>query len=80
VTHHDAFLQAILESPDYDTPRPVYADYLDEHGEPDRAEFIRVQGLLACLQRGRKLIHTRPAGWYTAGTPHAIRPAAEVSP
>jgi uncharacterized protein (TIGR02996 family) len=52
VTHDDAFLQAILESPDDDTPRLVYADYLDEHGDPDRAEFIRVQVALASLPPG----------------------------
>jgi uncharacterized protein (TIGR02996 family) len=49
VTHDDAFLQAILESPDDDTPRLVYADYLEEHGDPDRAEFIHVQVALAAL-------------------------------
>jgi uncharacterized protein (TIGR02996 family) len=80
VTHHDAFLQAILENPDDDTPRLIYADFLDEHGDPDRDEFIRVQSLLARLQRVRKLLPGRPAGWYTAGTPHAIRPAPEFSP
>jgi uncharacterized protein (TIGR02996 family) len=80
VTHDDAFLQAILESPDDNMSRLVYADYLDEHGDPERADFIRVLSLLARLQRGRKRIPGRPAGWYTAGTPHVIRPAAEVSP
>jgi uncharacterized protein (TIGR02996 family) len=80
VTHDDALLQAILESPDDDTPRLVNADFLDEHDDPDRAEFIRVQSLLARLQRYRKLLPGRPLGWYTAGTTHAIRPAAEVSP
>jgi uncharacterized protein (TIGR02996 family) len=49
MTHQDAFLQAILENPDDDTPRLIYADYLDEHGDPDRAEFIRVQVALATL-------------------------------
>src|SRR5437867_4475006 len=39
----DAFLQAILDAPDDDTPRLVYADWLDEHGDSPRAEFIRVQ-------------------------------------
>jgi uncharacterized protein (TIGR02996 family) len=34
---------AILESPDDDTPRLIYADWLDEHGDCDRAQFIRVQ-------------------------------------
>jgi uncharacterized protein (TIGR02996 family) len=43
MTQDDAFLQAIIENPDDDTPRLVYADWLEEHGDPDRAEFIRVQ-------------------------------------
>jgi uncharacterized protein (TIGR02996 family) len=43
MTHDEAFLQAILESPDDDAPRLVYADWLDEHGDPARAEFIRLQ-------------------------------------
>ncbi len=38
-----ALLRAIRESPDEDTPRLVYADYLDEEGRSARAEFIRVQ-------------------------------------
>jgi uncharacterized protein (TIGR02996 family) len=36
-------LRAILEAPAEDTPRLVYADWLDENGQPERAEFIRVQ-------------------------------------
>jgi uncharacterized protein (TIGR02996 family) len=36
-------LRTLLERPDDDAPRLVYADWLDENGEPDRAEFIRVQ-------------------------------------
>jgi uncharacterized protein (TIGR02996 family) len=45
-----ALLAAILANPDEDTPRLVYADWLQEHGEPDRAEFIRVQVELARLR------------------------------
>jgi uncharacterized protein (TIGR02996 family) len=37
------FLAAIAAEPADDTPRLVFADWLDEHGDPDRAEFIRVQ-------------------------------------
>src|SRR5262249_22441200 len=37
------FLSDIIEHPDDDTPRLVYADWLEENGDPDRAEFIRVQ-------------------------------------
>jgi uncharacterized protein (TIGR02996 family) len=47
MTHDDAFLQAILENPDDDGPRLVFADWLDDHGRPERAEFIRVQCELA---------------------------------
>jgi uncharacterized protein (TIGR02996 family) len=47
--HDDAFLLAILESPDDDTPRLVYSDWLEEHGQSDRAEFVRVQVALAGL-------------------------------
>src|SRR5262249_3856989 len=52
MTQEDAFLQAIIEQPDDDAPRLVYADWLEGRGEPDRdarAEFIRVQIELAGL-------------------------------
>jgi len=42
-----AFLRSILASPDDDAPRLVYADWLDENGDPNRAEFIRLQIRLA---------------------------------
>ncbi len=48
-TDRAAFLRAIADNPDDDLPRLVYADWLDEHGEPERAEFIRVQCELARL-------------------------------
>ena len=38
---------AIIAHADEDTPRLAYADWLDEHGDPDRAAFIRVQCRLA---------------------------------
>src|SRR5206468_3722921 len=42
-----AFLRAICERPDEDGPRLVYADWLEERGDP-RGEFIRVQCRLGC--------------------------------
>lgn len=39
---YEPFLAAICANPDDDTPRLVYADWLDENGDPDRAEFIRL--------------------------------------
>lgn len=47
MTEHDAFLADILENPEDDAPRLIYADWLDERGESERAEFIRVQCALA---------------------------------
>jgi len=38
-----SFLADILAHPDDDAPRLIYADWLDEHGDPYRAEFIRLQ-------------------------------------
>src|SRR5262245_37484275 len=46
---HDGFWQSILADPENDTPRLVYADWLEEQGEAERAEFIRVQIELARL-------------------------------
>ncbi len=43
MNEREALLHAICENPDDDTPRLVFADWLQEHGEEDRAEFIRVQ-------------------------------------
>lgn len=47
----DALLRAVLESPYDDAPRLILADWLDEHEEPDRAEFIRFQTGLAMRER-----------------------------
>ena len=44
-----ALLAAIREHPDEDTPRLAYADWLQEHEKPERAEFIRAQVELARL-------------------------------
>ncbi|HVK10160.1 MAG TPA: TIGR02996 domain-containing protein [Gemmataceae bacterium] len=38
-----ALWRAILDAPHDDAPRVVYADYLEELGRPERAEFIRLQ-------------------------------------
>jgi uncharacterized protein (TIGR02996 family) len=38
-----ALLAAIWDEPQEDTPRLVYADWLQENDQADRAEFIRVQ-------------------------------------
>lgn len=42
-------LRAVLADPGSDDSRLIYADYLDEQGEADRAEFVRVQCRIAAL-------------------------------
>jgi uncharacterized protein (TIGR02996 family) len=48
MTYDDAFLQAILDNPDDDAPRLIYADWIEEHGDP-RGEFMRIQCQLAAM-------------------------------
>jgi uncharacterized protein (TIGR02996 family) len=45
----DALLHAIAEHPEEDVPRLMYADWLEENGEPQRADFVRNQVELARL-------------------------------
>src|SRR5205807_8243126 len=51
MSHDDAFLRAIIDSPDDDGPRLLYADWLEERGDP-RGEFIRVQCAIAVADPG----------------------------
>jgi uncharacterized protein (TIGR02996 family) len=58
-----AFLRAIASSPDDDTPRLVFADWLDEHAASDadraRAEFLR----LSCRSRPKARITKAEQDW-----------------
>lgn len=47
MTDQQALLRAVLREPEDDNVRLVYADYLQENGEAERAEFIGVQIALA---------------------------------
>lgn len=47
MTEEQPFLTAIIENPNDDVPRLIYADWLDDHGQEERAELIRVQCALA---------------------------------
>lgn len=51
MTSADAFIRTILEQPDADAPRLVYADWLEERGDP-LAELIRVQCSVTRLEIG----------------------------
>lgn len=47
MTDRAAFIRRIVENPACDTTRLVFADWLDENGEGEYAEFIRLQCKLA---------------------------------
>jgi uncharacterized protein (TIGR02996 family) len=80
MTDEAALLAAIAARPDDDTPRLVYADWLDDHGDADRAEFIRLQCELAqggpddpaAAERADELENRhRTRSWF-AGVPTAL--------
>ncbi|MDY3552538.1 TIGR02996 domain-containing protein [Gemmata sp. JC717] len=47
VPEEAAFLEALKANPADDTTRLVYADWLDEHNEPRKAEYLRLVAVLA---------------------------------
>ncbi|HEY1379394.1 MAG TPA: TIGR02996 domain-containing protein [Gemmataceae bacterium] len=58
----DAFLRAIAAKPGDDLPRLVFADWLDEHGQPGRAEFVRLdcrRGTAGLSRRERAALDAR---------------------
>src|SRR4051812_48918640 len=65
MTDRAAFLAAIAANPDDDLPRLVFADWLDEHGDADRAAFVRLQcaGDPASLARAAGLEARHRAAW-----------------
>jgi uncharacterized protein (TIGR02996 family) len=73
MTDDAALLAAVAAAPDDDLPRLVYADWLDENGQPERAEFVRAQVRLAAtdpwepfavLCRHRRPEWTRGDRWW----------------
>lgn len=70
---HEAYLRAILERPDDDVPRLLYADWLEKNGDP-RGEFIHLQYKLRRLSeddeqrrtveaRQQQLLNAHQAKW-----------------
>jgi uncharacterized protein (TIGR02996 family) len=80
MTDEREFLRAIREKPDDDTVRLAFADWLEEGGDPDRAELIRVQCELEpvrfeidrprveeLVRREEELFHAHEEEWETRG-------------
>jgi uncharacterized protein (TIGR02996 family) len=68
VTERESFVASMRDTPADDTPRLAFADWLDERGEHDRAELIRVQ-----VARAR--LNPRPVLRIVSGFERRYRPA-----
>src|SRR5262249_39124387 len=80
----EALLHGVLAEPDDDAVRLVYADWLADNGDPDRAEFIRLQIARARLPRSdqawltptareRELLAANRERWLAPGPASARR-------
>lgn len=74
MTTREALIAAVAAAPDDDLPRLVAADWFEENGDPERAEFIRLQirawrnpdaeTLRTCTDRVRQLMLGRAVRWF----------------
>ena len=71
---HNALLQAILVDPSDDLPRLAYADWCEEQGRTDCANFIRAQLALFHGPRGYKTEEECPRSLLSARPPATIVP------
>src|SRR5437588_11178072 len=71
MTSDDPFLLAIRDHPDDVGPRLVYADWLEERGECDRAELIRLQCRGEDEGRARQLVHLYGESWAGVAARHS---------
>ncbi|AWM37853.1 hypothetical protein GobsT_41090 [Gemmata obscuriglobus] len=69
MTDGDLLLRAVLNDPEDDTARLVYADWLIEHGDRKRGEFIRgqVEAASAGIECPREIWDLLPAGFEWLG-------------
>src|SRR5262249_19654383 len=81
-----ALLQAVIDDPEDDAPRLVFADWLEDNGQPDRSAFIRAGVELArtdeddprrpdLVRREQSLLARNPA--WRQEVAKALRPRAE---
>jgi len=70
MTADEPFLLTIRDHLDDVGPRLVYADWLEERGDCDRAEFIRLQCRGEDGARARQLVHLHGESWAGAAGRH----------
>lgn len=72
-----ALLAAVKADPDADTPRLLFADWCDDNGEPERAEFVRANVTLSraprsgCCDRVGNTLAADPPGVVPCACPWA---------
>ncbi len=74
MTDAEPFYAAIRAAPDDDLPRLVFADWLDENGQPERAEYLRLTCAIArepdgelksaWRKRSSELAHAHREAWF----------------
>lgn len=67
----ELLLRAILVDPADDAPRLIYADWLDEHGQSERAHFIRLS-IQLCRREPSKDV-------FSIGLVHDVRTLQDIS-
>lgn len=60
MTEREAFVAAIAANPGEDTPRLAFADWLQENGEDDRAQFVRLSCEVAACVRASDYLRLWP--------------------
>src|SRR4051812_30016128 len=78
MTDGDALYRAILDAPDDNAPRLVWSDWLDEHGDPDRAAFVRDQCEWARLVPGHPRYAELLESWQSRARRHRARWPADL--
>jgi uncharacterized protein (TIGR02996 family) len=87
MSDEDAFLEAIFAGPDDETTRLVYADWLEERGDP-RAEFMRLDcqvsavaspAISGVLGRLKEIALTLGPDWVALVRSHPVADAIEAA-
>jgi uncharacterized protein (TIGR02996 family) len=77
MAQEEGLLRAIRDDPEDDSVRLVYADWLEEHGQPERAELMRVQielGRRPLAPERRELLTARRTKLLTQDAPTWLGP------
>lgn len=79
MSEEEGFIRAIQESPQDDSLRLVYADWLEEHGDAQRAEYLRLEHQFSHVPgRLRALCQQLDPGWLASVLRRPVRARLKV--